>query len=86
MTKKRSWAFTTIFAIYGTEEDLDRCYMKLSNMGIERLNTKTSINFLNEKIIALKVFNSAKSRAVKALKRFNDWQITKVEKIDINGG
>jgi hypothetical protein len=60
LSKKRSWSFSTIFVIFGNEDELERCYRELSRIRIQRLSTRPSINFLNEKVIALEVFNSAK--------------------------
>ena len=53
LSKKRSWTFSTIFVIFGNEEELDKCYKQFSRMRIQRLSTKPSINFLNEKVVAL---------------------------------
>ena len=53
LSKKRSWLFSIIFAIIGNEKELELTYNKLSRLGIQRLNTNPSINFLNDKIVAI---------------------------------
>lgn len=62
LAKKRSWSFSTIFVIFGNEQELEKCYKQFSRLRIQRLSTKPSINFLNEKVVALEVFNSAKEK------------------------
>lgn len=65
LAKKRSWSFSTIFVIFGNEQELERCYKQFTRLRIQRLSTKPSINFLNEKVVALEVFNSAKEKLAK---------------------
>ncbi len=53
LSKKRKWAFSTIFVIMGGEEELRKCQAQFIPLGIQKLNAKPSINFLNEKVRAL---------------------------------
>jgi hypothetical protein len=46
-SKKRSWVFSTIFVVLGTQKELERAFKHLSRIGVQRLQTKPSINFLN---------------------------------------
>jgi hypothetical protein len=85
LSKKRSWQFSTIFALFGSSGELERCRSDLSRLGIQRLSTKPTINFLNEKIIALEVFNSARSRLLKELGAMGDFEIKEVAEIEIKG-
>ena len=48
--------------IFGSEKELERAGLQLSHLKVQRLHTHPSINFLNEKVIALEVFNQAKDR------------------------
>lgn len=85
LSKKRSWQFSTIFAIFGSSPELERCRSDLGRLGIQRLSTKPSINFLNEKIVALEVFNSARSRLLRELAVLGDFEIKEVAEIEIKG-
>lgn len=62
LSKKRSWSFSTIFVIFGSDKELERAGIQLSHLNVQRLHTHPSINFLNEKVVALEVFNHAKDR------------------------
>lgn len=46
-SKKRSWLFSTIFVVLGTQKELDKAFKDLSRIGVQRLQTKPTINFLN---------------------------------------
>lgn len=78
LSKKRIWSFSTIFVIFGDEEELERAYKQLFRIRVQRLNIRPSINFLNEKVVALEVFNSAKKRLTSELARFPQLEIKDV--------
>ena len=75
LIKKRMWSFPTIFVIYGNSNELEKCNKELTRFGIQKLMTKPSINFLNEKILALEIFSSAKVKLERELSRFGTFKI-----------
>ena len=83
LSKKRSWSFSIIFVVVG--EDIEEEVRQLSKLGIKKLNTRPSINFLNEKLLALQVFNTAKSRLNRKLHLFPDFEIKYVSEVEIKG-
>lgn len=85
LSKKRRWSFSIIFVVGGEEDELTRCYRELIKVGIQKLSTHPSINFLHEKVQAMEVFNSAKLKLIRQLKRFPSLKIKEVEKIEITG-
>lgn len=85
LSKKRSWCFSTIFVIFGDEEELERVHRQLFKIRVQKLSTRPSINFLNEKVVALEVFNSAKKKLTKELERFAGFEIKDVVEIEIKG-
>lgn len=62
LSKKRKWSFSTMFVVLGKYEELKKAYSYFIRMGIQKLNAKPSINFLNEKVKALELFASAKAK------------------------
>lgn len=66
-SKKRRWFFSTIFVVLGTQKELELTFKQLTQIGVQRLQARPSINFLNEKLLAMELFNSAKAQLVALL-------------------
>ena len=47
LSKKRQWSFTTIFVILGNERDLQDCHEQFARLGIQKLNARPSVHYLN---------------------------------------
>lgn len=43
----RKWSYSVVFALIGQEEDVLRCFRELSKLGVERLSSHPTINYLN---------------------------------------
>ncbi len=54
--------FSTIFMVMGNAKELERVQGSLVRAGVQRLQTKPSMNFLNEKLLAMELFNSVKMK------------------------
>lgn len=85
LSSRRKWSYSLIFAVGGSEEELGACEGELGRVGVERLQTHPSINFLHEKTQALQLFWGAQSRLRRLLRPFPGWGIQEVEKIEIQG-
>ena len=48
--------------VMGNAKELERVQGSLVRAGVQRLQTKPSMNFLNEKLLAMELFNSVKMK------------------------
>ena len=46
-SRKRTWVFSTIFVILGNQRELELTQNQLIKLGVQKLNTRPAINFLN---------------------------------------
>ena len=47
LSKKRQWSFSTIFVILGSQKEIKQVHIQFKKYGIQKLNAKPSIHFLN---------------------------------------
>jgi hypothetical protein len=72
-SRKRTWVFSTIFVILGNQRELELAQNQLAKLGVQKLSTRPAINFLNEKLESIEIFNSAKERLSKKLQTLGDY-------------
>ena len=85
LSKKRKWSFSAIFVVLGDDRELRKCDLQFRQLGINKLNVRPSIHFLDEKLRALEIFAGAKAKLQKVLRRFPGFEIEEVEEIDFEG-
>lgn len=58
--KAKKWEFSQIFALFCSKEDVDEVMDVLQEYNLQKVNSRSFLNYLNEKLLALGAFNGAK--------------------------